>query len=228
MAVVLQHLPAQVTRNRHNGLIARLRLPKLRDVRCAASHGTLPLGRRACRADRQAVRHEVMGTDSERCDTIHWDGRVRELPMSNRETLHSLIETLPNASLETVERVLRNYQTWPPPQPSVDFEKLKQRARERFEKSQRQEAERTGRGVIGGFVGGSFSTPDGDGSASMIGWEGETLVKVEARVFKGHKMELEERFRFSDDQQAIQYSQKIKGPTGKEHSHEIKVDVIKS
>lgn len=25
----------------------------------------------------------------------------------------------------------------------------------------------------------------------MIGWEGETLVKVETRVFKGHKMELE-------------------------------------
>ena len=145
--------------------------------------------------------------------------------MSNRETLHGLIETLPNASLETVERVLRNYQTWPP-EPSVDFEELKQRVRERFEKSQRQEAERTGRGVIGGFGGGSLSTPDGDGSASMIGWEGETLVKVETRVFKGHKMELEERFRFSDDRQAIQYSQKIKGPTGKEHSHEIKVDVI--
>jgi hypothetical protein len=39
-------------------------------------------------------------------------------------------------------------------------------------------------------------------------------------------MELEERFRLSDDQQAIQYSKKVKGPTGKEHSHEINVDVI--
>lgn len=144
--------------------------------------------------------------------------------MSNRETLHRLIDTLPDVSLETVDRVLRNYQRWPP-QPPADLEKLKERARERFEKSQRQEAERTGRGVIAASVGGSSSTPDGDGSASMTGWEGEALVKVEMRVFKGHKMELEERFRLSDDQQAIQYSQKVKGPTGKEHSYEINVDV---
>jgi hypothetical protein len=145
--------------------------------------------------------------------------------MSNRETLHRLIDTLPEASLETAERVLRNYQTWPP-QPPADLEKFKRRVQERFEQSQRQTAERTGRGGIGGFVGGSRSTPEGDGSASMMGWEGETLVQVEMRIFKGHKMELEERFRLSDDRQAIQYSQKIKGPTGKEQSHEIKVAVV--
>lgn len=145
--------------------------------------------------------------------------------MSNRETLHSLIDSLPAASLEVAERVLRNYQTWPS-QPQVDFKKLQQRVRERFERGARQEAERTGRGVISGFVGGSQSTPDGDGAASMTGWEGHTLVKVEMRVFKGHKIEMEERFCLSDDQQAIQYSQKVKGPTGTEHSHEIEVDVI--
>ena len=113
--------------------------------------------------------------------------------MSNREALHRLIDTLPAA----VERVLRNYQTCPP-EPPADLENLKQRAREHFEKGQRQKAERTGRGIMGGFVGGSRSTPDRDGSASTIGWEGETLVKVEVRVFKSHKMELEERFRLSD------------------------------
>jgi len=117
--------------------------------------------------------------------------------MSNRETLHRVIDTLLAALIETVERVLRNYQTWPP-EPPADLENLKQRAREHFEKGQRQEAERTGRGIMGGFVGGSRSTPDRDGSASTIGWEGETLVKVEVRVFKSHKMELEERFRLSD------------------------------
>jgi hypothetical protein len=78
---------------------------------------------------------------------------------------------------------------------------------------------------MGGFVGGSRSTPDGDRAASVTGWEEHTLVKVEMRVFKGHKMEMEERFRLSDDQQAIEYSQKVKGPTGTEYSHEIKVDV---
>ena len=60
----------------------------------------------------------------------------------------------------------------------------------------------------------------------MMGWEGETLVKVELRAFKGHKMELEERIRLSEDQRALLYSQKIKGPTGKEDSHEIRFDVI--
>jgi len=117
--------------------------------------------------------------------------------MSNRETLHRVIDTLLAALIETVERVLRNDQTWPP-EPPADLENLKRRAREHFEKGQRQEAERTGRGIMGGFVGGSRSTPDRDGSASTIGWEGETLVKVEVRVFKSHKMELEERFRLSD------------------------------
>ena len=145
--------------------------------------------------------------------------------MSSRETLHGLINTLPDASLETVERILRNYQAWPP-QPAADLEKFKQRITERFEKRQRQNPERKGRGVIGGFMGSGRSTPDGDGSSSMTGWEGDTLVKVEMRVFKGHKMELEERIRLADDQQAIQYSQKVIGPTGEEYSHEIKVDVI--
>jgi hypothetical protein len=145
--------------------------------------------------------------------------------MPDRETLHILIDTLPAAALETAERVLRNYQTWPS-QPPFDFEKMQQRVRERFERSARHQAARTGRGVIGGFSGGSSFTPDGNGHASMMGWEGETLVKVELRAFKGHKMELEERIRLSEDQRALLYSQKIKGPTGKEDSHEIRFDVI--
>jgi hypothetical protein len=51
--------------------------------------------------------------------------------MSNRQSLHDLIDTLPDGSLGTVERVLRNYQTWPPHR-SADFEELKQRMTERF------------------------------------------------------------------------------------------------
>jgi hypothetical protein len=46
--------------------------------------------------------------------------------MSSREILHGFINMLSNASLETVERVLRNYQTWPS-QPPAGLEKFKQR-----------------------------------------------------------------------------------------------------
>jgi len=62
----------------------------------------------------------------------------------------------------------------------------------------------------------------------MVGWEGETCVKVELRVFKGHKMELEERVRLSADQRALLYSQKIKGPMGKEDFHEIQFDLTET
>jgi len=72
--------------------------------------------------------------------------------MSNRETLHTLIDTLPAAALETTERVLRSYQTWPP-QPHVDFKKMQERVRERFERSARLQASQTGRGVISGSPG---------------------------------------------------------------------------
>jgi hypothetical protein len=153
------------------------------------------------------------------------DVRVWSLQCRIAKLLHGLIESLPDASLETAERVLRNYQKWPP-LGKADFGEFKQRVTERFEKMQRERAERTGRGMVGGFAGGGHSTPDGDGAASMTGWDGRTLVKVEMRVFKGHKMEMEERFCLSDDQQAIQYSQKVKGPTGTEHSHEVRIDVI--
>lgn len=80
--------------------------------------------------------------------------------------------------------------------------------------------------LIGVFSAGSFLRPDGSGYALTTGWEGETLVKVELRAFREHKMEFEERVRLSDDKRTIQYSQKVKGPTGTEYSNEMKFDVV--
>jgi hypothetical protein len=144
--------------------------------------------------------------------------------MSNRDSLHSLVDSLPEAAFGSIERVLRTHQTWPPlpPQPQADVEEMWKRVKERFEKSAREYAAATGRGVVGGFFRGGHFRPGGggDGAASMTGCEGETLVKVELRFFRSHKLELEERLRLSADKRFLLYSQKITGPTGVEDFYE--------
>ena len=144
--------------------------------------------------------------------------------MSNRESVHRLVDTLPEAALASALRVLQNYQLWPP-QPPADVEKLRERLRERLERSAREQANRTGGGVVAGSIGGSHFRPDGDGAASMAGWDGETLLNLELRVFRGYKLELEERFRISDDRDSLLYSQKITGPRRKKASYEIEFDI---
>lgn len=147
--------------------------------------------------------------------------------MSNRDTLHRLVDMLPELALERTERVLTNYQTWPP-EPPADVQRMHEEVRKRFEGSAREHASKTGRGLITGFSAGGIFGPDGDGGASMTGCEGETAVKVELRVFRGHSLEFEERLRLSDDKKSLVYSQKIKGPTGKEHSYQIEFQVPES
>ena len=41
--------------------------------------------------------------------------------MLNRESLHELIDMLPEAALEPAQRVLQNYQSWPT-KPPIDVE----------------------------------------------------------------------------------------------------------
>ena len=53
--------------------------------------------------------------------------------MLNRESLHELIDTLPEPALESAERVLQNYQTWPP-KPPINVEIMRKRVEERFRK----------------------------------------------------------------------------------------------
>jgi hypothetical protein len=146
--------------------------------------------------------------------------------MTTRESLHKLLDTLPEAALESTERVLQNYKAWMwPPQQTDDLTKMRQEVEERFRKSAAEHAARTGRGVISSSVSGSRFKPDGDGMSSMSGWEGETLVTVELHVFRGHRLEIEERLRISDDKKSLLYAQHVKGPGEKDGHTEFEFNI---
>jgi hypothetical protein len=143
--------------------------------------------------------------------------------MSNRESLHELIDTLPEAALESAGRVLQNYQT-SPTKPRMDVEKMYQRVDELF-RTRKERADRTGTGYVSARIGGGSFNPDGDGMASMSTMDGPALVNFEIRVFRGHRLELEERLRLSEDKKSLVYAQLIKGPQGKEGRYEIDFEV---
>jgi hypothetical protein len=144
--------------------------------------------------------------------------------MPNRESLHELVDTLPEAALESAQRVLQNYQTWPP-KPPIDVENMRRRVDELFRKRSEERAARTGKGVIASLFSRSNIRPDGDGSCSMSTWEGQTSVTLELRVFHGHRLEIEERLRPSEDKKSLLYALQIKGPEGKEGRYEIEFAV---
>jgi hypothetical protein len=144
--------------------------------------------------------------------------------MPNRESLHDLIDTVPEAALESAERVLRNYQTWPL-KPPIDVENMRKRVDELFGERGKELAARTGTGFRSSHIGGGSFKPDGDGMASMSTSEGQTLVTLEVHLFRGHRLEIEERLRLSEDKKSLVYTQQIKGPQGKEARHEIEFEV---
>jgi hypothetical protein len=67
--------------------------------------------------------------------------------MLSRQSLHELIESLPDAALESSERVLRNFQNWPP-KPPIEVEKMRTRVDELFRRPGEERAARTGTGFI--------------------------------------------------------------------------------
>jgi hypothetical protein len=108
--------------------------------------------------------------------------------MPNRESLHELIDTLPEAAFEVAGRVLQNYQTWPP-KPPIGVEKMHERVDELLERRGEELAaahNRTGY-VSVHMRGGSFK-PDGDGMASASTMDGRDLVNFEIRIFCGHRL----------------------------------------
>jgi hypothetical protein len=143
--------------------------------------------------------------------------------MPSRESLHELVDRLPEAALETTERVLRNYQTWPP-KPLVGVEKMRQRVDEMLRKRADEWAAHGRGGLIGSHFTGGHSKPDGDGMALGTTMDGPVLVNFEIRIFRGRRLELEERLRLSDDEKSLLYSKQIKGPDGKEGRYEIEFD----
>ena len=145
--------------------------------------------------------------------------------MPNRESLHELIDTLPEAALESAERVLQNYQIWPP-KPPIDVEKMRKRVDELFSRRGEELAARTGAAFVGARTGGGSFKADGDGMASMSTSEGETLVTLEIHIFRGYRLEIEERLRLSEDKKLLVYTQQIKGPEGKKGLYEIEFEVV--
>lgn len=144
--------------------------------------------------------------------------------MPSRESLRELVDTLPEGALESAERVLRNYQIWPPRAP-IEVEEMRERVHELFRKNIEEQIARTARGVMGSHVMGSHFKPDGDGSASMSTSEGQTSVTFELRIFRGHRLEIEERLRMSEDNKSLLYTQAITGPDGKVGRYEVAFEV---
>ena len=144
--------------------------------------------------------------------------------MPSRESLRELVDTLPEGALESAERVLRNYQIWPP-KPPIEVEEMRERVDQLFKKNIEQQIARTGRGVMGSHSMSSRFKPDGDGGASMSTSEGQTSVTFELRIFRGHRLEIEERLRMSEDNKSLLYTQAITGPDGKASRHEVAFEV---
>jgi hypothetical protein len=136
--------------------------------------------------------------------------------MSNRESLHKLIDTLPEEALEATERVLKNYQTWPP-RPPITVEKTRERVEQRLRNR--------GENCIRAYLGGGSSKPNGDSMSSMSTMDGPDFVNFEVRIFRGHRLELQERLRLSEDKNSLVYTQEIKGPQGKESHYEMEFEV---
>jgi hypothetical protein len=145
--------------------------------------------------------------------------------MPNRESLRELIDSLPERALESAERVLQSFQTWPP-KPPVGVEKMREHVDELFRKRGERWAGHTGTGYIRGGIGRGILKPDGDGMASMSTMDGPVLVNFEIRIFRGHRIEVEERLSVSEDNKSLLYTQQIKGPQGKEGRYEVEFEDI--
>jgi hypothetical protein len=145
--------------------------------------------------------------------------------MPNRESLHELIDTLPEAALKAAGRVLQNYQTWPP-KPPIGVEKMHERVDELLKRRGEEWAAHNRTGYVSVHMGGGSFKPDGDGMASATTMDGADLVNFEILIFSGHRLELEERLHPSEDKKSLFYTQQIKGPRGKEGRYEIEFEVV--
>ncbi|MGH9727317.1 MAG: hypothetical protein ACRD4V_01845 [Candidatus Acidiferrales bacterium] len=132
--------------------------------------------------------------------------------MASRNELHSLVESLPDAALESASAALVNMQIWPPPVPP-EFRKLQDEFRDRpF--GARHPAER---GTIrGGTAGGSYKLGGGgkmeSGYFSSHRSEDGTFVIETHRFYKGYELTIVERLTLRDGGDELIYSSDITGP----------------
>jgi len=144
--------------------------------------------------------------------------------MPSREALHELVDKLPEPALESTQRILESFQTWPPP-PPVPVGKLRERVDEMLKTRADKWRTHSGKPLGGSSISRGNFKPDGDGMASMQTTDGPALVTFEIRIFHGYRLEREERLSLSDDEKSLMYSQEIKGPDGKEERHQMKFPV---
>jgi hypothetical protein len=135
--------------------------------------------------------------------------------MQSREELHKLVDTLPEDAVEAAERVLRNFQVWPPVPP--DPVNLRKRMEERrLEMTQKLKP-----GTIGGFgVSSGYDPTRGSGSSSFNYWDGDTFVAETRRHHQGHELTIIERLQLQAAKQLV-YKHEITGPGGKRDEREI-------
>jgi hypothetical protein len=149
--------------------------------------------------------------------------------MPDRDSIHKLVDSLPKEALETAERILQSSQTWRP-EPPRDVPRMRASVKEHFASDPGEDIEhiehvrtilaRRGIKAPEGFP----SLDDAFREASGDALEGETLVTYRIWRFQWHELEIEERFRISEDERKLQYSQQIQGPKGKKESFEIDFD----
>lgn len=149
----------------------------------------------------------------------------------DRDSLHQLVDTLPEAALEAVEGALQHFQTWPPERPPLAKQmrdRVRQIIAERTGQSDgaSRESGTGGGGYVSGTIGGGHWTGDGDGVAKATsGLNDGTDVTIELRRFRGQELQIERRLGVSGDKRKLLYALRIKGPDGKEDRREIEFDI---
>jgi hypothetical protein len=132
-----------------------------------------------------------------------------------RQTLHQLVDDLPEDALRRAEQALKYCED--PIERQRTVERARERLRAKVIQRLHESGKKTGRSYIGGGVG-SGSTivmPDGDFRSSMSGWD-DGPVTYYLRGFRGNMFEIYERLELAKDGTKLVLTQRVVGPNGAE------------
>jgi hypothetical protein len=115
--------------------------------------------------------------------------------MQSREELHNLVDSMPEAAIETAHRFLSALQVWPPRPPIDPGKKI------------RMTEVRTAAGTRAGFS----------------RWDGDTYVVETHRSVRGHELTIVERLRVEGEH--LIYKHEVTGPGGKRDEREISFEI---
>jgi len=120
--------------------------------------------------------------------------------MANRDQLKTLIDQLPESSLEIVQRMLEHHIQ--PSKPTLEIEQMRRRLSTYKSLVEQRFRETRKSGTLGGMGGGGHmgiheGTPYGRQSFSY--WDDKALVQQTLQSFAGHQLEIMERFSINSD-----------------------------